>query len=335
MPPSSPERHLVAPDNSNIASRQASQDSDREVKYQTGLMPAEYAGLEVASPSPGMKYYQPAPGAAPEPVPAPVPGGYAPYQDQDQHNGSGYESHQYPAHSTAGMGYGGSQAGIPPKKNKRIWGIPVATFWVAIVALVFFLGTIGASAAAGTIAQAHAAYVQTCQAKLEQSSSPSACASSGSSAASASPSASGASALSASASATASSASSTSTSLAYIPLPGQASSILGEATTNCPDLSSENKTYTVPNSNLRFVRECGNNYPMNDLGHIPLTRMEDCMNLCAALAVTTQSADGPCVGVAWVTAGKQGTDENYCWLKSAKGAPDPKANIEAAWLVRT
>ncbi|UQC87736.1 uncharacterized protein CLUP02_13255 [Colletotrichum lupini] len=262
MPSSSPERHLVAPDNSNIASRQASQDSDREVKYQTGLMPAEYAGLEVASPSPGMKYYQPAPGAAPEPVPAPVPGGYAPYQDQDQHNGSGYESHQYPAHSTAGMGYGGSQAGIPPKKNKRIWGIPVATFWVAIVALVFFLGTIGASAAAGTIAQAHAAYVQTCQA-------------------------------------------------------------------------SENKTYTVPNSNLRFVRECGNNYPMNDLGHIPLTRMEDCMNLCAALAVTTQSADGPCVGVAWVTAGKQGTDENYCWLKSAKGAPDPKANIEAAWLVRT
>ncbi|KAF4783767.1 hypothetical protein HER10_EVM0000051 [Colletotrichum scovillei] len=176
MPSSSPERHLVAPDNSNIASRQASQDSDREVKYQTGLMPAEYAGLEVASPSPGMKYYQPASGAAPEPVPAPAPGGYAP---------------------------------------------------------------------------------------------------------------------------------------------------------------SENKTYTVPNSNLRFVRECGNNYPMNDLGHIPLTRMEDCMNLCAALAVTTQSADGPCVGVAWVTAGKQGTDENYCWLKSAKGAPDPKANIEAAWLVRT
>ncbi|KXH56380.1 hypothetical protein CNYM01_00260 [Colletotrichum nymphaeae SA-01] len=164
MPSSSPERHLVAPDNSNIASRQASQDSDREVKYQTGLMPAEYAGLEVASPSPGMKYYQPAPGAAPEPVPAPAPGGYAPYQDQDQQYGSGYESHQYPAHSTAGTGYGGSQAGMPPKKDKRIWGIPVATFWVAIVALVFFLGTIGASAAAGTIAQAHAAYVQTCQA---------------------------------------------------------------------------------------------------------------------------------------------------------------------------
>ncbi|KXH68272.1 hypothetical protein CSAL01_12004 [Colletotrichum salicis] len=322
MPPSSPERHLVAPDNSNIASRQASQDSDREVKYQTGLMPAEYAGLEVASPSPGMKYYQPTPGAAPESVPAPAPGGYVPYQDQH----TGYESHQYPAHSTAaGTAYGGSQAGMPPMKNKRIWGVPVGTFWVAIVALVFFLGTIGASAAAGTIAQAHAAYVQTCEAKLEKSSSPSECASSGSSAASAS----------ASASATASSASSTSTTLAYIPLPGQASSILGEATTNCPDLSSENKTYTVPNLNLRFVRECGNNYPMNDLGHIPLTRMEDCMNLCAALAVTTQSADGPCVGVAWVTAGKQGTDENYCWLKSAKGAPDPKANIEAAWLVRT
>lgn len=60
--------------------------------------------------------------------------------------------------------------------------------------------------------------------------------------------------------------------------------------------------------------------------------MEDCMNLCAALSVTTQSADGPCIGVAWVTAGKQGTDQNYCWLKGAKGSPDPKANVEAAWL---
>ncbi|GKT42930.1 uncharacterized protein ColSpa_03111 [Colletotrichum spaethianum] len=73
---------------------------------------------------------------------------------------------------------------------------------------------------------------------------------------------------------------------------------------------------------------------MNDFGKIPLTRMEDCMNLCAALAVTTQSVDGPCVGVAWVTAGKQGTDENYCWLKGAQGSPDPKANVEAAWIVR-
>ncbi|OHE90773.1 hypothetical protein CORC01_13913 [Colletotrichum orchidophilum] len=335
MPSNSPERHLVASENHNIASRQASQDSDHEVKYQTGLMPAEYTGLEVASPSPspGMQYYQPAPGAAPA---ATAPGGYAPYHDQ--HNGLGYESHQqYPAHSAAGTAYGASQTGIPPKKNKRIWGIPAATFCVAVVALVFFLGTIGASAAAGTIAQTHAAYVQTCEAKLEKSSSPSACATSGSPAASASASASGTAALSASAAATASSssASSTPTSFTSIPLPGQASSILGEATTNCPDLSSENKTYTVPGSNLRFVRECGNNYPTNDLGHIPLTRMEDCMNLCAALAVTTQSTDGPCIGVAWVTAGKQGTDENYCWLKSAKGAPDPKANIEAAWLERT
>ncbi|GKT97056.1 hypothetical protein Ct61P_14906 [Colletotrichum tofieldiae] len=243
----------AAPTSSNIASSQSSQSSDPEVKYQSGLMPADFGGLEVAS-SPGMRHYQnrgqyqPAPSAH-----GLGPGGYAPYQDQ--HTGAPYDNTQYP-HSAVATAYD-SQAGGAPKGEKRIWGIRAATFWVAIVALVFFLGTIGASAAAGTIAQAHAAFVQTCQA-----------------------------------------------------------------------------TYTVPNSSVRFVRECGNNYPMNDLGKIPLTRIDDCMNLCAALAVTTQSADGPCVGVAWVTAGKQGTDENYCWLKGAQGSPDPKANVEAAWIVK-
>ncbi|KAI8213679.1 hypothetical protein K4K54_001045 [Colletotrichum sp. SAR 10_86] len=327
-PTSSPEGHPASLAPNNITSARTSSDDSRDPKYQAGLMPAEYAGLEVANNGDG-HYQTAAPGG---------PGYYVPYQDNVKPP-SGYDQQPYQQQQPYSQSaptpsaYGGDYAAAPPpgKGEKRVCGIRAATFWMGLLALIFLLGTIGASAAAGTIAQQYAGYIQTCDAKLEQSATQaSASAAASNSAATASASASNT--ASGTVSATAAAASATSTGFTSIPLPQQASSIFGEATSNCPNLSAENKTYSVPGSNLKFVRECGKNYPFNDLGYIPLTRMEDCMNLCAALSVTTQSADGPCIGVAWVTAGKQGTDQNYCWLKGAKGSPDPKANVEAAWL---
>nr|XP_036574330.1 uncharacterized protein CTRU02_15705 [Colletotrichum truncatum]KAF6780745.1 hypothetical protein CTRU02_15705 [Colletotrichum truncatum] len=275
-------------------------------------MPADYVGLEVANNrDDGPEYYVPYQDNIKNP---------SSYNAQPQH----FQEQQQPA-------YAGAYGGSPPAGNqeKRICGVRTTTFWVALVAAVFFLGTIGASAAAGTIAQQYAGYVQVCETKLEQSTQ-----GSGSAAVSgvAASSATSGTSSTTTTTTTSSSASASASTFNSIPLPKQASSIPGEATTNCPNLASDNKTYTPPGSNLRFVRECGNNYPQNDLGYIPMTTMEDCLNLCAALSVTTQSSKGKCIGVAWVTAGKQGTGENYCWLKNAKGAADPKDNIEAAWL---
>ncbi|TDZ33122.1 hypothetical protein C8035_v006054 [Colletotrichum spinosum] len=300
----------------------SSTSSAEPAKYSSGLMPAEYVGLEVAQNGDEDGRWQSAQSTGGNTY-------HAPYQDNFK-TGASYDQQQtYSQATTTAPPYGTDRG------EKRFCGIRATTFWLALLALIFLLGTIGASAAAGTIAQQYAGYVQTCETKLELSSlaTTSAAESGATSAASATAAAAAASELSAT---TASStAGATPTSFTSIPLPEQASSILGEVTTNCPNLSSENKTYTPPGSNLRFVRECGKNYPFNDLGYIPLTKMEDCINLCAALYVTTQSADGKCIGVAWVTAGKQGTDQNYCWLKSAKGSPDPKANVEAAWLTMT
>ncbi|KAF6819625.1 hypothetical protein CPLU01_13003 [Colletotrichum plurivorum] len=106
-----------------------------------------------------------------------------------------------------------------------------------------------------------------------------------------------------------------------IPLPRQASAVYGQAKTNCPYLKPENSTYTAPGSNIRFKRECGPDYPGEDIGQVPMTRMEDCLNMCAALRVSVQSSRGPCMGVSWRTETKQGQYADYCCVRCAGGAP--------------
>lgn len=80
-------------------------------------------------------------------------------------------------------------------------------------------------------------------------------------------------------------------------------------------------------------------YTGQDIGYVPLTTMEDCMNLCAALQISVQSAMGPCVGVAWKTSGnnsdRQGLDSNFCYLKSGKNRKGRKGSgitTESAWI---
>lgn len=130
----------------------------------------------------------------------------------------------------------------------------------------------------------------------------------------------------------------TSSTFTSIPLFQEASPVQGVGRLNCPGLSPENRTYAVPGASwLRFRRDCGSNYPGGDIGQLPLTRMEDCLNLCAALQVTVQSVKGRCIGVVWKTATRPSdplASANYCWLKYAKGqgfADDPE--VEAAWIV--
>lgn len=117
-----------------------------------------------------------------------------------------------------------------------------------------------------------------------------------------------------------------------IPIPKEATSTKGQAIPNCPNLDPENSTYTVPGTGLRFRRECGANYAQGDLGRIPLTRMEDCLNLCAALQVSVQSFKGRCMGVVWTTPGNNSRDDSYCWLKYERTSGDARLNVEAAWI---
>lgn len=72
------------------------------------------------------------------------------------------------------------------------------------------------------------------------------------------------------------------------------------------------------------------------MGQVPLTRMEDCMNLFAALQISVQSVHGHCVGVAWKTGKKnsrQGEGNNFCFLKYEKGLKGGGSEtIESAWI---
>jgi hypothetical protein len=83
-----------------------------------------------------------------------------------------------------------------------------------------------------------------------------------------------------------------------------------------------------------FIRECRINYPRSDIGWLPMSNIADCISLCAVLNLGPQGVLGSCVGVGWVYAGLQGTENNYCWFKSQKGLSNVETDVEAAWLVK-
>jgi hypothetical protein len=121
---------------------------------------------------------------------------------------------------------------------------------------------------------------------------------------------------------------------ASIPLPtSNPSQALGTTNNECAASNSLNVTYQVPGSQLVFRKECGLNYPFNDLGRVPMTNMNDCLNMCAMLHESPQSSLGPCIGVAWVFGSKQGTGDQFCWFKYSKGGAVANSTTESAWLV--
>ncbi|KAI1496913.1 hypothetical protein F5X99DRAFT_424072 [Biscogniauxia marginata] len=74
-------------------------------------------------------------------------------------------------------------------------------------------------------------------------------------------------------------------------------------------LGDDGSTYRDPGTGAQFTIECNLAHEGKDIENLEAESMEECVSLCAK--------DDQCQGAIWYNAGPQGTDLNYCWLKSA------------------
>ncbi|KAI1261925.1 hypothetical protein F5Y18DRAFT_190106 [Xylariaceae sp. FL1019] len=74
-------------------------------------------------------------------------------------------------------------------------------------------------------------------------------------------------------------------------------------------IGDDNSTYIDPGTGSRFQLECATAHRGRDIENTEATSMQDCIGLCAK--------NNQCKGAIWYNVGPQGTDLNYCWLKSA------------------
>ncbi|KAI1144420.1 hypothetical protein F5Y05DRAFT_27074 [Hypoxylon sp. FL0543] len=72
-------------------------------------------------------------------------------------------------------------------------------------------------------------------------------------------------------------------------------------------LGTDGSTYTDPDTGSQWKIECDIAHQGKDIENYEASSMEACVSMCA-----NESA---CVGAIWYSAGPQGTDLNYCWLK--------------------
>lgn len=79
-----------------------------------------------------------------------------------------------------------------------------------------------------------------------------------------------------------------------------------ETEVQCPEANAT--VFLDPTTEVQFQRTCGVQHPGYDIDNREAESMEACMSWCA-------ETNG-CHGVTWFDAGPQGTDLNYCWLKS-------------------
>ncbi|KAI2465324.1 hypothetical protein F4781DRAFT_435532 [Annulohypoxylon bovei var. microspora] len=73
-------------------------------------------------------------------------------------------------------------------------------------------------------------------------------------------------------------------------------------------LGADGSTYTDPGTGSQFRIECDIAHQGKDIDNYEAQSMEACVSMCAD--------DSECVGAIWYSAGPQGTDLNYCWLKN-------------------
>ncbi|KAI1124781.1 hypothetical protein F5Y10DRAFT_268775 [Nemania abortiva] len=73
-------------------------------------------------------------------------------------------------------------------------------------------------------------------------------------------------------------------------------------------LGDDGSIFTDHGTGDRFKIECDVAHQGRDLENIEAQTMEDCVSLCAK--------NNYCKGAIWYNVGPQGTDLNYCWLKS-------------------
>ncbi|KAI1488766.1 hypothetical protein F5X96DRAFT_684745 [Biscogniauxia mediterranea] len=96
------------------------------------------------------------------------------------------------------------------------------------------------------------------------------------------------------------------------PSPSPSPSPSSSSTTTSPSpscLGADGSTYTDAATRSRFRVECDVAHQGKDIVNREAASMEACVALCAR--------DDACRGAIWYDAGPQGTDLNYCWLKSA------------------
>ncbi|KAI1092427.1 hypothetical protein F5B19DRAFT_454639 [Rostrohypoxylon terebratum] len=73
-------------------------------------------------------------------------------------------------------------------------------------------------------------------------------------------------------------------------------------------LGANGSTYTDSETGSQWRIECDTAHQGKDIDNYEADTMEACVSMCAD--------DSDCVGAIWYSAGPQGTDLNYCWLKS-------------------
>ncbi|KAI8953995.1 hypothetical protein F4801DRAFT_69335 [Xylaria longipes] len=74
-------------------------------------------------------------------------------------------------------------------------------------------------------------------------------------------------------------------------------------------LGDDGSTYTDPGTGDKFRIECAVAHQGRDIENLEAETMQECISMCAKNKF--------CKGAIWFNVGPQGTDLNYCWLKSS------------------
>ncbi|KAI0855659.1 hypothetical protein F4860DRAFT_530096 [Xylaria cubensis] len=89
-------------------------------------------------------------------------------------------------------------------------------------------------------------------------------------------------------------------------------------------LGDDGSTYADPGTGHKFRIECAVAHQGKDIENLEAETMQDCISLCAKNKF--------CKGAIWFNVGPQGTDLNYCWLKSAMNG-EVQENTDAQSVV--
>ncbi|GAP91419.1 hypothetical protein SAMD00023353_6300660 [Rosellinia necatrix] len=90
-------------------------------------------------------------------------------------------------------------------------------------------------------------------------------------------------------------------------------------------IGADGSTYTDPATGTEFRLECAAAHHGKDIENVEAASMQSCISMCAN--------NDQCKGAIWYNVGLQGTNLNYCWLKS-KMENDVKMTRDAQSVVR-
>ncbi|GAW11059.1 hypothetical protein ANO14919_003980 [Xylariales sp. No.14919] len=91
-------------------------------------------------------------------------------------------------------------------------------------------------------------------------------------------------------------------------------------------IGDDGSTYTDPGTGDKFRLECTVAHEGKDIENLEAETMQACVSLCAK--------NTHCKGAIWYNVGPQGTDLNYCWLKSEMDDNDIRVTPDAQSVVR-